>query len=174
MPNPQPRRLRPAHKANPPAAQNAVTWPASQVTRCNAHRALRPGPRQAHLGGVCRHHAVRGPTLTPRRTREVVSADPLPRWPRPVARPWTFVLAPPAVEQGPPLGHPTRMTPQVPPARAWCEGVPPAGTLQSASHTDRVHLLSPSLQIGPPISTDRSRHRQERSGTTGLTTTCYV
>ena len=172
MPNPQPRRLRPAHKASPPAARNAEA--SREASRCDAHRVLRPAPRQGHHGGVCRHHADRGLTLTTRQTREVVSADPLPRWPRPVARLWTLVPAPPAVEQGPPLAHPPWMALQVPSCRAWCEGVPPAGTLQSASHADRVHLLSPSLQIGPPVSTDHSRHRQRRSGTTGLTTTCYV
>ena len=32
VPNPQPRRLRSAHKASPPAARNAVTRPAGQVT----------------------------------------------------------------------------------------------------------------------------------------------
>ena len=117
VPNPQPRRLRPAHKASPPAARNAEA--SREASRCDAHRVLRPAPRQGHHGGVCRHHADRGLTLTTRQTREVVSADPLPRWPQPVARLWTLVPAPPAVEQGPPLAHPPWMALQVP----SCEGL---------------------------------------------------
>ena len=33
VPNPQPQRPRSPHKAIPPAARSAMTWPASQVTR---------------------------------------------------------------------------------------------------------------------------------------------
>ena len=120
VPNPQPRRLRLAHKASPPAARNAE---ASREASCDAHTgsSTRP-PSGPPRRCVCRHHADRGLALTPRQTREVVSADPLPRWPQPVARLWTLVPAPPAVEQGPPLAHPSWMAPQGPPSEGLVRG----------------------------------------------------
>ena len=106
---------------------------------------------------VCADECARwGLTLTPRQTREVA---PLPTSPLATARCQAvdFSSGTPCCRTEAPAGSSPLDGSPSSHQWAWCEGVPPAGTLQSASHADQVHLFSPSLQIGPPID----RHRPQ-------------